>query len=65
MPIVKLPRKRLISMDRDTITIDMPDEVVKEKKEIDFEAIKKARGIWKDAKIDGVEYQKKIRSEWD
>lgn len=65
MPIVKLPRKRLLSMDRNSITIDIPDEKSKKKKKIDYEVIKNAKGIWKNKKIDGVEYQRKIRSEWD
>lgn len=65
MSIIKLPRKRLISMDKDSITIDMPEDKSKGEKKINIEAIKSAKGIWKDKKIDGVEYQKKIRSEWD
>jgi len=65
MPIVKLPRKRLISMDRKSITIDLPAEKHKKLHTINSESLKKAKGIWKDKKIDGVEYQKKIRSEWD
>lgn len=65
MPIVKLPRKRLLSMDRKSITVDIPDEKAKKKKKIDFEAIKRAKGIWKNKKIDGVEYQRKVRNEWN
>ena len=66
MPIIKLPRKRLIAMDRDSITIDMPEKPVRRKnKKVNMDVINKAKGIWKSKKIDGVEYQKKIRSEGD
>ena len=65
MPIIKLPRKRLISMTRDTITVDLPEDANKKKKKIDMDIIKKAKGIWKNKKVDSVKYQRKIRSEWD
>ena len=65
MPIVKLPRKRLISMTRDTITVDIPKDITKKKKDINMDIIKKAKGMWKHKKVNGVKYQRKIRSEWD
>ena len=64
MPLIKLPRKRLISMDRDNIVVDVPEKDLKLKKKIDMDVIKRAKGIWK-KKVDGVKYQKNIRSEWD
>ena len=64
MPLIKLPRKRLISMGRDNIVVDVPEKDLKLKKKIDMDVIKRAKGIWK-KKVDGVKYQKNIRSEWD
>ena len=52
-------------MDRKSITIDLPAEKHKKLHTINSESLNKAKGIWKDKKIDGVKYQKKIRSEWD
>lgn len=43
----------------------MPEKKINRKKKINYELIKKAKGIWKDKNIDGVKYQRKIRSEWD
>lgn len=65
MPIVKLPRKRLIAMDRDTITIDLPEEKKKRKKKIDYELIKKAKGILAHKKDELLKYAKDVRTEWD
>jgi hypothetical protein len=64
LPIVKLPRKRLISMDRKNILVDVPDRELRKKKNVNMAVIRKAKGIWK-KKSDGIDYQKKIRSEWD
>ena len=52
-------------MDRNTITIDMPDENGKKKKKIDYEAIKNAKGILAHKKDDLLEYAIKVREEWD
>lgn len=65
MAIIKLPRKRMIPMNKDSTTIDIPEDKSKREKKINIEAIKWAKGIWKDKKINGVEYQKIIRCEWD
>ncbi len=65
MPIIKLPRKSLISMDRESITIDMPDKKISEKEQLNSKTLKSLKGIWKSKKSDGVTYQKKIREEWD
>lgn len=35
------------------------------KKRTNWSEIKKLRGAWKNMKIDPMEYQKKIRAEWD
>ena len=64
MPIIKLPRKRLISMDRESITIDMPEKKIIKKEQINLKALKSLKGIWRSKKSDGVSYQKKIREEW-
>jgi len=37
----------------------------KPQKRTDWLEIKKLRGVWKNMKIDPMEYEKKIRAEWD
>jgi len=64
MPIIKLPRKRLLGMDRESITVDMPDKKKKKKGQLNSKILKSLEGIWKSKKSDGVSYQKKIREEW-
>ncbi len=64
MPIIKLPRKRLLAMDRESITVDMPDKRISEKGQLNSKILKSLEGIWKSKKSDGVSYQKKIREEW-
>ena len=62
MSILTLPREALIYLDNEKIEIEIPENY---KKQINIENIQKSRGIWKDKKIDPVDYQKKIRAEWD
>jgi len=64
MPIIKLPRKRLISMDRESITIDMPGRKVKKKKKVDFKIVNNAKGIMADKKADLIKYAKEVRDDW-
>jgi len=64
MPLIKLPRKKLISINRRSITIDLPDNSHKYKVKIDFDKIKKAKGILKYRKLNGVKAQRKLRDEW-
>lgn len=40
-------------------------EICIEPKRTNWAEIRKLRGAWKNMKIDPIEYQKKIRSEWD
>lgn len=62
MKIITLPRESLIYMDKEKIMVEIPD---KYQKKINMKNINEARGIWKDKNINPVDYQKKIRSEWD
>jgi hypothetical protein len=52
-------------MDRESITIDMPDKKITDKEQLNSKTLKSLKGIWKSKKSDGVTYQKKIREEWD
>lgn len=65
MPLIKLPRKRLISMDRENIIVDIPEKELKNKKKIDMSAIKKAKGIMAYRKKELLDYAKNVRKEWD
>ena len=51
-------------MDRESITIDMPEKKIIKKEQINLKALKSLKGIWRSKKSDGVSYQKKIREEW-
>ncbi|MBE2228906.1 MAG: hypothetical protein IAE93_16235, partial [Ignavibacteria bacterium] len=52
MPIIKLPRKRLLAMDRESITVDMPDKRISEKGQLNSKILKSLEGIWKSKKSD-------------
>ncbi|HAX47954.1 MAG TPA: hypothetical protein PK605_02195 [Ignavibacteria bacterium] len=64
MPIIKLPRKRLLAMDRESITVDMPDRKVKKKKKVNIETIINAKGIMENKKADLLKYVKEVRDDW-
>lgn len=64
MSLIKLPRKRLISMDKESITIDMPEKETVKKK-INYEAIKKAEGILSHKKEDLLKFEKEVREDRD
>jgi ribosomal protein L14E/L6E/L27E len=66
MPIVTIPRKRLISMDKNTVTIDLPKSFApNEKKKIDYDAIRAAQGILKHKRNAFIEHAARIRDEWE
>ncbi len=64
MPIVKLPRKRLISIDKNSITIDFPKEKNKLSKS-DIDKLKNAKGLLKKKNINPVKLQREFRDEWN
>jgi hypothetical protein len=65
MPLVKLPRKRLVEITRKSITVDLPETKKRAKKKVNYAKLKKAEGLLKGKIIDPVAAQKKLRDEWD
>ena len=67
MPVIELSKEYLLDMDDKKIRVQIPKSILKKiqspkKTKTD---IMSAQGILKNWKIDPVEYQKKIRDEWD
>ena len=61
--IVTLPAKALKYLDSKIVRVEIDDHLLK--KDINYGAVEKAKGLLKKNKIDGLEYQKQIRKEWD
>ena len=61
--IITLPNKALKYLDSKIIQVEI-DETLLNKK-IDIRALQKAKGLLRKYNIDGLEYQKTIRKEWD
>jgi len=51
-------------MDRESITVDMPDRKVKKKKKVNIETIINAKGIMENKKADLLKYVKEVRDDW-
>ncbi|MBU2447147.1 MAG: hypothetical protein KJ666_16460 [Bacteroidetes bacterium] len=64
MAVVILPRSALIEMNDKIIKVELPEDNLEEL-ERKISAIESTYGIWKKKKIDPIEYQKRIRKEWD
>ena len=61
--IVTLPAKALKYLDSKIVQVEIDDHLLK--REINYEAVEKAKGLLKKYNIDGLEYQKQIRNEWE
>ncbi len=64
MTIVKIPRQYLIAEDQDSITVDVPEPILKQLQE-DYQRVEKARGILKHRKAAMLEYLNTGRQEWE
>ncbi len=67
MAIVKISKDCLIDQDQDSITLNLPDDlltITTDRKSIDYDKIAQARGILKGKKNDLIAYSQKIRQEW-
>ena len=62
MSIYTLPRDALIYLDNEKIEIEISEELLNK---IRYENISRAKGILKTKGIDPMEFQNKIRAEWD
>lgn len=61
--IVTLPAKALKYLDSKIVRVEIDDNLLK--RESDYRAVEKAKGLFFGKKIDGLEYQKQIRKEWE
>lgn len=61
--IVTLPAKALKYLDSKIVQVEIDDHLLK--REINYEVVEKAKGLLKKYNIDGLEYQKQIRNEWE
>ena len=61
--LLTLPNSALKYLDDKVIRIEIDEDMLKHG--LGLKAIVKARGILKKHKIDGVEYQKQARKEWE
>ena len=61
--IITLPRESLKYLDNKVVQVAVDENTLK--KELSLEAVKKARGLLKKYNVDGLEYQKQIRKEWE
>ena len=61
--IVTLPAKALKYLDSKIVQVEIDDHLLK--REINYEAVEKAKGLLKKYNIDDLEYQKQIRNEWE
>ncbi|MBU2446231.1 MAG: hypothetical protein KJ666_11785 [Bacteroidetes bacterium] len=64
MSVIILPKKNIKEINDNTVLVEIPDdkdEIKKRRKKV----LEECLGILKDWDIDPVEYQRKLRSEWD
>ncbi len=61
--IITLPNKALKYLDSKIIQVEIDENLLNKK--IDIRALQKAKGLLRKYNIDGLEYQKTIRKEWD
>jgi len=62
MTILTLPRDALIYMDKEKIEVEIPDYKIKN---LNMKNINNARGIFKFKNVNPLEFQKKVRAEWE
>lgn len=61
--IITLPRESLKYPDNKVVQVEVDENTLKKK--LSLEAVKMARGLLKKYNVDGLEYQKQIRKEWE
>ncbi len=59
MPLLKLPRRKLLTIDKQSIIVDVSPAIEK----IDYSKIERARGLLKTKKLKSINLQHAIRSE--
>jgi hypothetical protein len=61
--IITLPRESLKYLDSKVVQVEIDEKTLN--KELGLKSIKKAKGLLKKYNVDGLEYQKHIRKEWE
>ncbi|MEW6701481.1 MAG: hypothetical protein AB1298_02070 [Bacteroidota bacterium] len=61
--IITLPKKALKYLDSKIVQVEIDDNLLK--RESNYEIVQKAKGLLKKYNIDGLEYQKQTRNEWE
>ncbi len=61
--IITLPKKALKYLDSKIVQVEIDDKLLK--REINYKAVEQAKGLLKKYNIDGLDYQKRARTEWE
>jgi hypothetical protein len=64
MTLVTIPRRYLVSLDQESIVVDLP-ELVLVSLQRDYEKVKKAKGILQHKKEAMLAYLDTVRGEWE
>jgi len=64
MPLIKIPRNYLVSQDKDSITVDIPEPVLLSWQK-DYRKISQAQGILKHKETAILSHLESLREEWD
>ncbi len=64
MAIVRILRQYLIAEDQESITVDLPESIVKQLR-TDYGKIRRAQGILKDRKPEMLAHMSHLRQEWE
>ncbi|MBE9013008.1 hypothetical protein IQ250_22670 [Pseudanabaenaceae cyanobacterium LEGE 13415] len=64
MTIVRVPKQYLVAEDQDSITIDLPESIVKQLR-YDYGKVRQAQGILKDRKAEMLAHLAQVRQEWE
>ncbi|MBI3599138.1 MAG: hypothetical protein HY097_00640 [Nitrospinae bacterium] len=65
MSLIKIPKKHLVSMDKETLILDLPDSITDIHKKINYDKVLQAKGTLKNKKEDILKYIRDIRGEWE
>lgn len=65
MPIVTIQGEQVISQDEKTITIDLPETLLSERKLLDYSKVEAARGILGKKADKMLAHVKRLREEWE
>jgi hypothetical protein len=64
MTLVSIPKRYLVSLDEESIVLDLPESVLVSLQR-DYEKVKKAKGILQHKKKEMLAHLDKLREEWE